>query len=63
MNLIQPVPQDRINFFSAIDRDPRSELYPRNGWWIYVDKVELRPDGWIAELMTTVRFNTKRCYW
>jgi Exonuclease VII, large subunit len=59
LNKLRPVPQDRINHFAPLDRDPLSKKYPRNGWWIYVDKVELRHDGWIAEVKTNGRFDVK----
>ena len=60
LNQLCPVPQDRINHFAPLDHDPLSDQYPRSGWWIYVDKVELRPDGWITEVKTTVRFDSSR---
>ena len=59
LNKLRPVPQDRINHFAPLDRDPLSKRYPRKGWRIYVDKVELRADGWITEVKTNVRFEVK----
>jgi len=61
LNKVRPVSQDRLNFFRPLDRDPLAQQYPLAGWWIYVDKVDPRPDGWIAEVKVTVRFDATQC--
>jgi hypothetical protein len=61
LNRVQPVPDDRVRYFAPLDQDPLSDQAPRNGWWMTVEKVERRADGWIAEIDATVKFDASRC--
>jgi hypothetical protein len=60
LNQWRPVPQDRLDYFAALDHDPLSDHYPRKKWWVYVKSVQPRPDGWIADVMVNVQFDMAR---
>jgi hypothetical protein len=53
---LQPTPADRVAYFAVLDEDPLIDQVTHNGWWLLVDRVELRPDGWIAEVMARPKF-------
>ncbi|QEH36806.1 hypothetical protein OJF2_53910 [Aquisphaera giovannonii] len=61
ISLFRPVPPDRALYFAALDDDPGNDLYPRQGWWVYVrDVVPLPGGGWEAEVAVKVSFDQDR---
>jgi hypothetical protein len=62
LNELKPVPRARLDYFKSLDQEPliQDGTIDRTGWWIYVERVELRPDGWIADLRVLAKIDASR---
>jgi hypothetical protein len=58
LDKLRPVTKDRMDYFAPIDEELKNRHCLRLGWWLYVKKVELNPNGWTAEVSTSVKLSS-----